>query len=194
MSELEKLGLKALAVLVLLAFVAGFSYQKGKHAGDAERTELALERERELGRAVTSAVAQGNEAAAQLAAQRRITAAERRSWMEKLNATNDRTLVEPPPTCIPGDADTAAAAGPGLRLSGDFLGLYNDGWCRAAGDAVSAAACRAAAAAAGAAAVEPRRILAHGEAEAAACGEDRKRLNQLLDLLSRPPWTPASTP
>lgn len=185
---LTRLGL----ALALLAAAALLGYQQGRHVGDAERGAAEAARVRELNKALGAAQAAGDTARAQLDQQLQRMAAERRAWKEKFDATTDADLVATPDCPRAGDPPAADAGGL-PRLSGRFLGLYNDAWC-GTGDDVPAAACRAAAQAAGAEAVDPRDVLRHTEDEAAACRVDRARYDQLITTLQRPPWRQKADP
>lgn len=185
-------ALAALAVLAALHGVVTVAYQKGVHKGDLQRSEHAVDRERELNRALTSAVEQGASASTALSALQRQSVAQRRAWKETLDAKKDASLVDArPPACDAPDAAASSAAAGDLQLSADFRGLYDDAWCAAAGDSVSAAACRSAAAATAAGPVAPRAVLEHTEEQTAACAADRQRLDGLITLLSKPPWKAA---
>lgn len=177
---------KALGLMFVVTALAGYVFQRGVQSCQAEQARLALVHEQQRQRDVSDAMAQGKTATDKLAQERRAWALERRNWKGQLDATPNAALVDLPASAA-GAGDPPGPAG-ALHLSGVFVGLYNDAWC-AAGDAVSAAACRAAAGAAGATTADPRAVLAHTEAEAATCGEDRMVLDRLTRLLQQPPWS-----
>jgi uncharacterized membrane protein YraQ (UPF0718 family) len=156
------------ALLALLAAAIWFGVVQGVTYESNRRDALALQQMREGDALFLEAVSLGRQAAANAIEWKRRARTYYRNWQERLNHEKDTNLAQ---------CQQAGA----VLLSGAFVGMYNAAWLpeyAAAGDTGGAAA-----EVVTAGAVTPRHVLENVRENADLCGEDRKRHDELADLL-----------
>lgn len=108
-----------------------------------------------------------------------------RNWQKGMNDVPDTQLAQCAPSAAPG---TGAAPGT-VVLSADFVRLYNDAWLPAELNAGDTSGAAGEIVEANPPSVEPRRgvtpreVLENTQLNAELCGDDRKRLDKLIDQL-----------
>ena len=184
---LTKILVPALCGLLLFTLGGICGFLQEARTRDAADMRRALDE----GRAFGDAVAEGKKSATDYGEWQRAAEVYFNNWQEAVKHGPDNKLAAcvaaPAPAAAPGaaqppDADGAAAA---VRLTGEFVRLYNAAWTgeiAAAGDPGGTAA---EVGEAGAAYATPREVLDNTGANARACAADRKRHDQLIDLLDR---------
>lgn len=168
-------SIRILAVVLLLlagitaGVVAGLNYESNR------RDALELVKERADGRVFQSALLNGKRHAANTIAWQNKARIYYRNWQERLNHENDSQLAQ----CTPTEAQVGI---PAVLLSATWLGLYNaallpefDGQGDTGGAAYQIFETGA---------VTPRAVLDNVRINAELCGEDRKRLDELIDHLN----------
>ena len=167
-------------VLVLLALAcASFGYVQGLLRESDRRDAIALQQERVDRRAFMSALASGKTHAANVIAWQRKAQTYYLNWQRKLNEINDSQLAY----CQTSDStgpqpDRVHAA---ALLSGTWVGMYNAAWLPESAPASDPGGAAAEVVTAGT--TTPREALDNVALNAASCGEDRKRLVELIDHL-----------
>jgi hypothetical protein len=155
------------ALLALLAAAIWFGVVQGMTYESNRRDALELQQMREGEALFLEAVSLGRQAAANAIEWKRRARTYYRNWQERLNHEKDTNLAQ---------CQQAGA----VLLSGAFVGMYNAAWLPGLdqGDPAGAAAEVVAAGA-----VTPRHVLENVRENADLCGEDRKRHDELTDLL-----------
>ncbi len=166
---------RILALLLLVLACIGFGYVQGISRESDRRDAQTLTKERADNKVFMAALFSGKRHAANSIAWQNKSRIYYRNWQERLNHEKDSQLAQ----CAP----TEAQAGiPGVLLTATWLGLYNAAWLPeldGQGDTGGAAY-----QVFEAGAVTPREALDNVRINAELCGEDRKRLDELIDHLS----------
>lgn len=163
---------RILAVLLLALACIAAGVVAGLNIESNRRDALELNKERTDRAAFLDMLANGKRHAAAAIAWQRKAETYYLNWKERLNHEKDANLAH----CEPSPAGVPAAV-----LSGTWVGLYNAAWLpklSAQGDPG-----RAAAEVATAGAATPREVIDNVAVNARRCGEDRKRLDELIDHL-----------
>ncbi|ADE10460.1 hypothetical protein [Sideroxydans lithotrophicus] len=158
---------RALALLLLVIACIAFGVVAGLKYESNRRDALELKQKRVDDKLFLEAVALGHQAAANAIEWKRRARIYYRNWQERLNHEQDSNLAQ------------CQQAGDVL-LSGTFVGMYNAAW-RIESDQGDSAGAAAEVVAAGS--VTPRHVLENVRENADLCGEDRKRHDELVDLL-----------
>lgn len=169
---------RILALVLLLLAGVGFGYVQGLSRESDRRDAQALTKEREDGKAFQRALASGKQHAANVIAWRGKARIYYRNWQERLNHEKDTNLAQ----CEAQPGQPAQAGVHVMRLSPAWVGLYNTAWLPELdqqGDPGGAAYQIVAAGGA-----TPREALDNVRINAELCGEDRKRLDELIDHLN----------
>ena len=158
-------------VLLLLAGIA-FGYVQGISRESDRRDAQDVQQERADRAAFMGVLANGKRHADNAIEWQRKSRIYYINWQERLNHEKDANLAH----CEPAQGGVSAAL-----LSGTWVGLYNAAWLPdldVPGDTG-----RVAAEVAEAGTATPREVLDNIKVNAASCGEDRKRLDELIDHL-----------
>lgn len=164
---------RILALILLLLAGIAFGYVQGLSRESDRRDAQDLKQERLDHKAFMAALANGKRHADNFIAWQSKARIYYRNWQERLSHEKDTNLAQ----CEPTQAGVHAAL-----LSGTWVGLYNAAWLpdfTAKGDTGGAAAEVVAAGA-----VTPSEALNNIGINAHLCGEDRKRLDELIDHLN----------
>lgn len=164
-------------VLLVLAGVA-FGYVQGLSRESDRRDAQALIKEREDGKAFQRALASGKQHAANVIAWRGKARIYYRNWQERLNHEKDTNLAQ----CEAQPGQPAQAGVHVVRLGPAWVGLYNAAWLSELDQQVDTGGAAYQIVAAGG--VTPREALDNVRINAELCGEDRKRLDELIDHLN----------
>lgn len=176
----------ALVLLIFVCISAGVV--AGLDIESNRRDAQALVKEREDHKAFQRTLENGKQHAANAIAWQNKARIYYRNWQEDLKNVPDNQLAE----CPAQDTGTNAGAinrAPAVLLTATWLGLYNAAWLPeldGQGDTGGAAYSLVETGAPSTglrAGVTPREVLANTGVNAALCGEDRKRLDELIDHL-----------
>lgn len=170
---------RLLAVLLLALACLGFGYTQGVSRESDRRDALELVQVRADQAVFAQVLESGKRHAEAALAWQRKADDYYQSWKEKLKNADDTQLSECQATGEPGAQPSGVHA---AVLSGTWVGLYNSAWLpefAAEGDLG-----RAAAEVAEAYSVTPREALDNIALNARRCGDDRKRLDELIDHLN----------
>jgi hypothetical protein len=170
---------RILALVLLALACAGFGYVQGVSRESDRRDAIALQQERADHQAFAALLANGKRHAANVLAWQRKAQTYYLNWQRNLDETHDSQLAQ----CQTPDGTGAQPGGvPAALLSGTWVGLYNAAWRPELGAASDTGGAAAKVTAAGAAAT-PREALDNIAINARLCGDDRKRLDELIDHL-----------
>ncbi len=187
---------RILALVLLVLACIGFGYVQGIVRESDRREALELVKEREASKAFQRALASGKRHAGNVIAWQNKARIYYRNWQERLNHENDSQLAQ----CQTQPGQQAQAGIPGVLLSGTWLGLYNAAWLPEfdSQDNTGGAAYQIFQAGAPStglrAGVTPRAVLDNVRINAELCGEDRKRLDELIDHLNEVEAGPLPSP
>jgi hypothetical protein len=160
-------------VLLLLAGVA-FGYVQGISRESDRRDAQELVEEREDGKAFQRALANGKRHAANVAEWRNKARTYYRNWQEGLKNVPDNQLAE----CH----QNGSKAGGAVLLSGTWVGMYNAAWMPELDQQGDSGGTSYSLVETGGA--TPREVLDNTRINAELCGEDRKRLDELIAHLT----------
>ena len=169
---------RILAYVLLVLAGVGFGYVQGLSRESDRRDAQELIKEREDGKAFQRVLASGKQHAANVIAWRGKARIYYRNWQERLNYEKDTNLAQ----CEAQPGQPAQAGVYVMRLGPAWVGLYNAAWLPERdqqGDTGGAAYQIVAAGGA-----TPREALDNVRINAELCGEDRKRLDELIEHLN----------
>ena len=169
---------RILAYVLLVLAGVGFGYVQGLSRESDRRDTQELIKEREDGKAFQRVLASGKQHAANVIAWRGKARIYYRNWQERLNHEKDTNLAQ----CEAQPGQPVQAGVYVMRLGPAWVGLYNAAWLPELdqqGDTGGAAYQIVAAGGA-----TPREALDNVRINAELCGEDRKRLDELIEYLN----------
>lgn len=167
---------RALAVLLLVSAGIAFGVAVGLAYESNRRDAQELAQQRDADKAFQAALASGKRHAANVIAWRGKARIYYRNWQERLKHEKDTNLAQ----CETQPGQQAQAGVHAVLLGPAWVGLYNDAWLPgfAEGDTGGVAYQIV-----GAGTATPREALDNVKLNAWLCGEDRKRLDELIDYL-----------
>ncbi len=169
---------RALTILLLLLAGIAFGTVAGLRYESNRRDALQLQQARADEQAFQKALDNGKRHAQSVIAWRNAARIYYRNWQERLNHENDSQLS----ACQTQPGAQAQAGIPVLLLSATWLGLYNAAWLPDFTQQSDTGGAAYSLVAAGT--VTPREVLGNVRINADRCGEDRKRLDELIDILT----------
>lgn len=172
---------RILVVLLLIGACIGFGYVQGMTRESDRRDAQLLEQKRADEKAFSAALANGKRHASNAIEWRNEARIYYRKWKERLAHENDQQLIVNT-QCIDTAPGRVSATYSVSRLSATWVGLYNAAWLPEfdhQGDTGGAAYALVEAGTA-----TPREALDNVSINAELCGADRKRLDELIDLLN----------
>jgi hypothetical protein len=164
---------RILALMLLLLAGIAFGYVQGISRESDRRDSQDAQKERADHKAFMDALANGKTHAANALEWQRKSRIYYLNWKESLNNETDTNLAY----CKPSQGGVHAAL-----LSGTWVGLYNAAWLPELDAQGHPGGAAAEVTEAGTA--TPREVLDNVAINAASCGEDRKRLDELIDHLN----------
>lgn len=168
---------RILAIVLLALACVGFGYVQGVSRESDRRDALELKKARQDDALFLEAIDLGHRAAANAIEWKRRARIYYRNWQERLNHENDTNLAQ----CQAQPGQPAQAGISAVLLGPAWVGLYNAAWRPEldAGSDTGGTAYQIVAAGG----VTPREALDNVRINAELCGEDRKRLDELIDYL-----------
>ena len=179
---------RVLVVLLMIGACIGFGYVQGVTRESDRRDAQLLEQKRADEKAFSAALDNGKRHASNAIEWRNEARIYYLKWKERLAHENDQQLIVNTQCIVaaPGRVSATYNVGRDLSLSATWVGLYNAAWLPESdhqGDTGGAAYALVEAGAVTRAAT-PREVLDNVGINAELCGADRKRLDELIDLLN----------
>ncbi len=178
---------RILALVLLIGACIGFGYVQGISRESDRRDAQELVKEREASKAFQRALLNGKQRASNVIAWQNKARIYYRNWQERLNHENDTQLAQCQQTQPVQQASVST-----VLLTGTWVGMYNSAWLPeldGQGDTGGAAYQIFQAGS-----VTPRAVLDNVRVNAELCGEDRKRLDELIDHLNEVEAGPLPNP
>lgn len=172
---------RILALVLLLLAGIGFGYVQGLSREGDRRDAQTLQQQRDAENAFQSALDNGKRHARKAAEWRSAARIYYRKWKERLAHEDDQQLIVNTQRIdtAPGRVSATYSVS---RLSATWVGLYNAAWLPEFADQGDTGGAAYALVEAGSA--TPREVLDNVQVNAELCGEDRKRLDELIDHLT----------
>lgn len=169
---------RALAVLLLLLAGIAFGAVAGLRYESNKRDAQALQQKRADEQVLQFTLANGKHHAEAVIAWRNKARIYYRNWQERLSHENDTQLAQ----CKTQPGAQAQAGLSALQLGATWVSLYNAAWLPQLEQQDDTGGAAYSLVEAGAA--TPREVLDNVRINAELCGEDRKRLDELIDHLT----------